>query len=200
MNLANWYTSLVKNPCLPFVYTNGHITSCNHLNGLRMAQIYSGSFNPLHDRHKYIYELINSNFSLSARYYEISIHRFGKGYYSVEELEKILGQFDSSVIVTNAATFLEKLGTLSLIEPTFHIGYDTFDRLMSVYGFYGVQGLPCTFYVYDRNGSISKWTNLPKNVKRLDHDNRFEDLSSTELRKSAQSIGCPNRIGFQNSI
>lgn len=183
MNLLDAYTKLLDDPTKIFVHLKGQNTPINYLIGSSALNIISGSFNPLHEGHKNIYETVKRQFPFSGTYYEISIARFGKDSYSVEKMVQILGQFDAPVIVTNAPTYLEKIGSLPISSLNFHIGFDVACQLVRQYGVFGVNGIPCIFYVYDRNGTLSDLPKVPKNMKRIEHNSEFQHLSSSNLRK-----------------
>ena len=122
---------------------------------LNTIQIIPGSFNPLHDAHRWIFDRANS---LSPTFFEMSIRRWDKPDVSKVELAERLEQFQgyAPVIVTNQARMIGKLGILrkqciSDRIPVVHIGMDTLQRMFDDYGVKGVSGMHAFFIVYDRN-------------------------------------------------
>ena len=117
-----------------------------------------GSFNPLHVAHKEIRDHIS--WPSVMTFYEISIVRVDKEMVSFDELQERLGQFKNyaPVVVTRAARFVEKIGTLLQHAKllVFHVGIDTVTRMRDDYGTIGIQGLAATFVVHDRvvNGTL----------------------------------------------
>lgn len=149
------------------------------------VHIYSGSFNPLHRGHKKIYEVMPKKNS----YFEYSLNRKDKDPHSIIHTEDIVRQFSwyAPLLITNAATFLDKIYYLNAEHPTFHIGYDTFKRVYSDYGHGGCHIIPANFVVYDRiidgvRYSLDIHTDAPINFTKGKHIP--EEISSTFIRNS----------------
>ena len=147
--------------------------------------IYSGSFNPLHAGHKAIYNKMPAERS----YFEYSLNRWNKSPHLLSHMEDIIRQFTwyAPIIITNARTFLDKIYYLQAQSPTFHVGFDTFERIYEAYGHGGCHLLPAKFVVYDRimndvKRSLNEYTDLPPNFVRGEHE--ASSLSSTALRGS----------------
>lgn len=193
------HQSLIQNPNQGFFQNfNGNINSLENLEWLlkeRDLYILCGSFNPLHETHKIIYDNMVLDFNNS--FFELSINRFDKEELSAEDLEKRLFQFIGygEVIITNLPTFIEKAGLLSYKNNhiEFHVGADTLKRLMYHQSFLGIQGMKCDFCYYDRIMDDKKieMSKLPNNCFKsyyeLSEDNM--KLSSTMIRnKSLNAI------------
>jgi len=115
-----------------------------------VTDIIPGSFNPLHDAHRFMYDNCPNT---KSRYFELSIHRIDKSPLELEQLEERLKQFAwyAPVWVTNASLFYEKSGLINRgCSPVFNIGYDTARRLVQHHGVLGVQGIGANFRVYRR--------------------------------------------------
>lgn len=157
-----------------------------------------GSFNPLHDAHKAIYDAAVYGLGrTTVRVFELSIHRIDKEPLSLEELKTRLKQFEgyAPVWVTNASLFLEKAGLVSRwIKPCFQIGIDTAIRLVQHHGVYGVQGINANFVVHRRkvNGEIKTLEDIRKEYHMIPEnmESPFElpesvsEISSTAIRQS----------------
>ena len=159
-----------------------------------------GSFNPLHDAHKAIYEATSAYIGIHkpekiVRVFELSIHRIDKEPLSLEELKVRLKQFEgyAPVWVTNASFFFEKAGLVSQwIRPCFQIGFDTALRLVQHHGVAGVQGINASFVVHHRkiNGVIKtledihkEFFAIPKNMSSSTAlPESITGISSTEIR------------------
>ena len=120
------------------------------------VQIVPGSFNPLHDAHRWIFDV--ANFPLNPAHFEMSIRRWDKPDVPKAELVERLEQFQgyAPVIVTNQARMIGKLGilrTLCLSDclPIVHVGMDTLQRMFDDYGVKGVAGLHAHFVIHNRN-------------------------------------------------
>jgi nicotinic acid mononucleotide adenylyltransferase len=93
---------------------------------------FAGSFNPIHDGHRYIKQFVKEKLGLNV-VYELSIKNVEKNVIDIEDLEKRLKEIGEWTTVTNCATFNEKIKTLSNFAPhDYIIGYDTFERIVSL--------------------------------------------------------------------
>jgi nicotinic acid mononucleotide adenylyltransferase len=93
---------------------------------------FAGSFNPIHDGHRYIKQFVKEKLGLNV-VYELSIKNVEKNVIDIEDLEKRLKEIGEWTTVTNCATFNEKIKTLSNFTPhDYIIGYDTFERIVSL--------------------------------------------------------------------
>lgn len=124
--------------------------------GLGTVQIVPGSFNPLHEAHRWIFD--RANYPLNPAVFEMSVRRWDKPDVPKVELVERLEQFQgyAPVIVTNQARMIGKIGILrsqclSDHLPIVHIGMDTLQRMFDDYGVKGVAGLYAHFVVYSRN-------------------------------------------------
>lgn len=167
-----------------------------------ILHVVSGSFNPLHDAHRWMYESIDEEgvigrkyakdsyaiaATTSAKYFEISTSRVGKEDLKPEELMTRLRQFSgyAPVLVTEQSLFVHKYEVLKSIGEriVFHLGLDTFDRLLKAQGHSEVSRYGCMFCVWSRGG---RW--LPKGAPAncyssdLEPPSHLADLSSTRIR------------------
>lgn len=164
-----------------------------------VIHVYPGSFNPLHDGHKAIYQAADYKARYrevwGAAYYELSINRFDKAPVSAEELGLRLRQFvgHAPVIITNVAKFSEKAGVLRGHHKTvFHVGADTITRLLAHSSPIEVAGLNCEFVYYDRlvNGTRVAFPNkMPVNCSRgPEISEELMGISSTALRNAGKVL------------
>lgn len=151
----------------PFIYNGpNNIFKLGHqrISYWKSVNVYSGSFNPLHDGHRFIFSCAKT-YEMTTSFstcYEISINRIGKDHIKLEELSKRLSQFSDKdfVLVTNSPRFLSKIADIRRfldVKPTFHIGHDTALRLIEDVGVSGLGGLDARFMVYNRlvNGKMN---------------------------------------------
>jgi nicotinic acid mononucleotide adenylyltransferase len=188
MNLANLYTNLLKNPFDTFIITpNGDLISTKIWTHDRV-DILSGSYNPLHDGHRLLYENVVDKFSSIKRLcFELSLNRYNKETLSLEELEKRAKQFRNyaPLVITNSPLFIDKVAVLPF-QCHFHIGKDVGDKLWEHYGV-GIGGIAAQFYVYPRGnptkGEVEE-LKLPYRIPNLTtiKTTKYSFLSSTELR------------------
>lgn len=162
MELREAYNRLLVDSSFSFLMTKeGRFVAWNEYPaevGLTEAQaelcihVVPGSFNPLHEGHKAIYEA--AMWVPTLTFFEVSIQRVDKDMVSYEELSERLDQFKgyAPVIVGRAGRFVEKIGTFlqHTKELFFHVGIDTITRMRDDYASVGIQGLNAKFVVHDR--------------------------------------------------
>lgn len=210
MKLENAYNSLKENPNVAdffIVLPDGKILSKREFyNNLlvsydeQFCNIIPGSFNPLHARHKQIYDDIIDQPELNIinhKFFELSIRSVDKEPLSLNDVENRLKQFEwfAPVILTNARRIIEKIAVLGYLygdRPCFHVGIDTIKRMVDDYGVLGFGGLNASFYVYSRiiDGKIcnlqTEFSDLwPMNCHQVvETDLTHAHLSSTQIRKN----------------
>lgn len=193
------HEALINDPSLFFIQlANGEIIRGNSVQPPDVMHIYPGSFNPLHDGHKAIYQAAYREVCREAcggSYYELSINRFDKAPVTVEELELRLRQFigHADVIITNVAKFSEKAGVLRGYHKTvFHVGADTILRLMAHSSIHEIAGLNCEFVYYERliNGTrVAFPEKMPVNCSRgSEIPEHLMGISSTALRNAGKVL------------
>lgn len=162
-----------------------------------------GSWNPLHDAHRWMFESIDEDAMVvqkygnrgyavsattSAKYFEISTSRIGKEDLSKDELMKRLRQFTgfAPVLVTSQPLFSDKYEVLRQYaeDIIFHIGYDNYLRLVEINGLKSIGEMGCSFCVWPRNGG--RFIQGPKNCfdSGIDLPAHLAGMSSTQIRNS----------------
>jgi nicotinic acid mononucleotide adenylyltransferase len=165
-----------------------------------------GSYDPLHDAHRWVYEAIDEEAmtiqrygaggyavaaTTSAKYFEISTSRVGKPDLTQDELMKRLRQFSgyANVLVTTQPLFVDKYEVLRPYaeEVIFHIGYDNYVRLVEINGLQEIGQMGCSFCIWPRNGG--RFTRGPKNCfdSGVDLPDHLAPISSTQIRNSRAS-------------
>lgn len=154
--------------------------------------IVPGSYNPLHDAHRAIFDhLVNPN-----RAFEIAIERVNKGGMPVDELEKRLAQFKgyAPVVVLKHPLFIHKIGALWPWNLTFHVGIDTASRIIESSPTVEIQGMRAKFVVYARkiDGRIWSLDNIPDPrpanfLRGITRDESLMGMSSTAIRAAQQA-------------
>jgi hypothetical protein len=156
-----------------------------------------GSFNPLHDAHRSIFDHIEN----PSKTYELAIERVNKGGMTIDDLTTRLSQFKgyAPILVLKHPLFIHKIGALYPWELTFHVGIDTASRIIESSPTVEVQGMRARFLVYDRKIEGRRWglddipEPRPKNfIKGQALDETLLGISSTAIRSAAmQSVVKP---------
>lgn len=149
--LLNEYKS--SKYCTPIIIHKPSINSC-------VVNIYPGSFNPIHDGHRFL--KTNSEKLTGAKsYYELSLLNWDKPQTSIEEAKKRVDLIGEPVILTYSKTFVEKYKWLKATYPqitaiNFIVGLDTWNRLSNEDLIFFQEAKDVKFLVYGRNG---EWIN-----------------------------------------
>lgn len=192
ISVKSVHESLLKNPNQAFFQTiEGEVLTLERFmrasKPIWTIHVYPGSFNPLHEAHKAIYDRMGKHESI--RCFEMSINRFDKEPMAVDDLERRLKQFRgyAPVMITNVAKFIEKAGLLAMELPTyFHVGTDTLARLLKHHSRMEVQGMKCQFVYYDRVVDGQKVMELP-NVLPI-NCRKGKTLTEEEMKVSSTAI------------
>jgi nicotinic acid mononucleotide adenylyltransferase len=91
--------------------------------------IFPGSFNPIHEGHRVIKEFVEEKLGLDV-VYELSVVNVEKDEVHHTEVEKRLQEIGEHTLVTNAASFNEKIEMY--YGGIFVVGVDTFERIISL--------------------------------------------------------------------
>jgi len=185
------------------MYQDGSLGPISPRYKIGEMHVLPGSFNPLHAGHRYMYESIDEdNFviqgygrdgyavaaTVSDKFYEISTSRIGKEDLDSSELLKRLSQFHgyAKVLVTDSPLFRDKCDYLKphADKIIFHVGYDTYERLVNMSEPGEVESLDCFFCVWSRDGKSI--TRGPRNcyASPVDLPANLQGISSTKIRSS----------------
>lgn len=207
------YYACQSNPLFAFVrYPDGNIEPIcgEHSNPFPtncILHIVPGSFNPLHDGHRALYnEASNMNQGgvPNIACYEMSIDRANKGTVGLEAMSGRVEQFTNEpIIISKHPLFYDKTGVLAAIRNIYiHIGIDTALRIVAMHSTVGTQGIRAGFYVYPREINDRVWTidDLPGEKPINFHaaaasGNALVGINSTKIR---QEMGI-EEIGLQKS-
>lgn len=186
------------------VFRGRNIEPLNPKAKVGQMHVMSGSYNPLHEAHRWMFQAIDEEAMVvqkyggrgyaiaattSSKYFEISTARVGKEDLTSEELIKRLRQFSgfANVLVTTQPLFADKLEALRPYaeEIIFHIGFDNYERLVEINGLREVGEMRCSFCVWPRNGR--SLVNGPKNCfdSGVDLPEHLRGMSSTQIREAA---------------
>lgn len=208
MNLSYAYAKLFNTPGYSFIvspdgslveWESGYMRSLgfNNESSQKNPKIHlvPGSFNPLHESHKELYDWIGD--SETCKFFEMSVERVDKEMVTMPELDSRLNQFldYAPVLVSRASRFVTKIGTYRnhAEKIVFHVGIDTIVRMADDYGIVGIQGLAANFVVHDRimnNRHMSLrsefGSQIPRNCSPSNITRSKTSLtrSSTEIRNS----------------
>ena len=183
--LTSLYIGLIRGQIGGFIaFPDGQYTLLEAMG--RKINIYSGSFDPLHDGHRSVFDAIKG-----TKYFEISTTRRDKEFIELDDLERRIKQFEwyAPIIVLNAPKYIDKLKSLGKKKIIFHIGIDTAKRMIEDHSIKWIETLPTSFVIYDRiiDGTLRGLRNIrnkPKNfIEGMTPDKKYLHVNSTELRK-----------------
>jgi len=201
-NFENSYKSLIEDQNEAFLCKmDGTIISLKeYFSSTGLFDIIPGSFNPIHDTHREIFENIpKARLEKTKVCFEISVERIGKEFLTLEEMQSRVAQFQNyaDVLITRAPRFIEKIGLLSSYTKNihFHVGIDTISRMKTDYTSVGIQALNAKFAVYYRfidgkvRGLSDEFKKIPNNCMTAPINRSLESMkrSSTEIRNNRPS-------------
>lgn len=151
-----------------------------------------GSFNPPHDGHWWLYDNIPTTKEVGS-YFELSKARVGKEDLSDDEVRSRVRLFQgkANVIVTQAPMFTDKYKVLKQFADkiVFHIGIDTYERLLKMDGLEVIEAMDdAKFCVYARAG-ISLPSDAPRNCYMgAPAPAHLQNISSTLIRNGEMTL------------
>jgi len=186
------YRQLVERK-VPFIQSeNGYYYSLDnwlYTNGWGGITIFGGSFNPLHDGHIEILDILRSNYSYDV-FAEISIHHVSKPSITENDLYDRLLPFVGRypVLVTDEPLIVNKLGILKehgIARVTMAMGADVAHKFIAMHGKLFVSALNTSFEVFGRNGT-EEIKHPPRNMNYHDIPNaKYRGMSSTAIREGS---------------
>lgn len=170
-------------------HRKGHIAWAHRV---RELHVVPGSFNPPHDGHWWLYDHAGVEKG-EVRYFELSKARVGKEDLSDDEVRSRVRLFQgkANVIVTQAPMFTDKYKVLKWFADkiVFHIGIDTYERLLKMDGLEVIEAMSdARFCVYARAG-VSLPPDAPKNCYMGAPSPAYlQNISSTQIREGVMDL------------
>jgi len=155
--------------------------------------VYSGSFNPYHEGHQYIFDKTQELFGKENVYLELAIVNHEKGALDTIEIAKRIQKFSEvNFVLCKFGMFVHKAMELNKIfelPPIFPMGYDTFKRIEK-------WTQPNEFLVFPRNGE--RINSYEENLVYV-HPYSYKlgegiNISSSEIRANNENNQIPNKI------